>query len=140
MNIEELLQSAPLVLLNFYKVVSFRNYAGIIIGTDDKRFAVYGRSSIGHIFSDQDQLRPRTQDLLNSLCLGLDIRVMRVVIHDYKDNVFYSRIFFEQQGGDLLRIVDVDARPSDSIFLAVLHHAPILCVKSVFDSAIPFCE
>lgn len=139
---EELLQSTPLVLLNFYKVVSFRHYAGIIVGTNDKQFAIYGHVSIGQTFqhNHKEQVRPRTHDLLNSMCLGFDIRLLRVVIHDYKQDVFYSRIFFEQKCGEMLRVVDIDARPSDSIFMALFHHAPILCVKSVFDSSVPYCE
>lgn len=141
---EELLQDAPLVLLNFYKIVSFKHYAGIVIGTDNKQFAIYGHTSIGHVMQqsvfNQDNPRPSTHDLVHFLCSGFDIRLLRVVINDYKDCVFFSRMFFEQKQGHMTRVINVDARPSDSIPIALFHNAPILCVKPVFDAAISYCE
>lgn len=62
------------------------------------------------------------------------------MISDYKDNIFYTRMFLEQKQGDSLYITDVDARPSDSIPLALTHKVPILCVKSVFDAAVAYEE
>ncbi|AAP05373.1 bifunctional nuclease family protein [Chlamydia caviae] len=146
MSIErELLQDTPLVLLNFYKLVSFCHYAGIVLGTEEKKFAIYGHASMGQAFHHSDSShfslsRPLTHDLLNFVFSGFDIHVVRVVINDYKDNVFYTRMFLEQKQGDFLYVTDVDARPSDSISLALTHKVPILCVKSVFDAAIAYEE
>lgn len=151
MNFEnELLEKVPLVLVNFYKVVSFRHYAGIILGTEEKKFAIYGHVSMAKAFRGLDisavtsmtsmppylempQERPCTHEVLNFVCSGFDIRVSRVVIHDYQEDIFYTRMFLEQKQGDLLYVVDVDARPSDSIPLAVAHKVPILCTKTVYD-------
>ncbi|AUS60078.1 bifunctional nuclease family protein [Chlamydia abortus] len=146
MSIEkELLQDTPLVLLNFYKLVSFCHYAGIVLGTEEKKFAIYGHVSMGQAFQNSDPThfalsRPLTHDLLNFVFSGFDIQVLRVVISDYKDNIFYTRMFLEQKQGDSLYITDVDARPSDSIPLALTHKVPILCVKSVFDAAVAYEE
>lgn len=141
---KELVQETPLVLLNFYKIVNFRNYAGIVVGTDDKQFAIYGDVSIGNAMQQkvvhQEQMRPTTHDLIHFLCSGFDLRLLRIVINDYKDCVFFSRMFFEQKLGDMTRVLDMDARPSDSIPIAVFYNAPILCVKSVFDASISYCE
>ncbi|WP_348662714.1 bifunctional nuclease family protein [Chlamydia vaughanii] len=146
MSIEkELLQDTPLVLLNFYKLVSFCHYAGIVVGTEEKKFAIYGHVSMGQAFHNSDPKhfslsRPVTHDLLNFVFSGFDINVLRVVISDYKDNVFYTRLFLQQKQGDFLYITDIDARPSDSIPLALTHQVPILCVKSVFDNVVPYQE
>lgn len=142
---KELLQDSQLILLNFYKLVSFCHYAGIILGTEEKKFAVYGHVSMGKVFHKFEVNvapfpRPLTHDLLNFVFSGFDIRVARVVINDYKDNVFCTRMFLEQKQGDFLHIADIDARPSDSIPFALEHKVPILCVKSVFDDTVPYQE
>lgn len=148
MSIErELLQESQLIVLNFYKLVSFCHYAGIVLGTEEKKFAIYGHASMeaAFRFSDSDQdvavkSRPLTHNLVNFVLSGFTIRVVRVVVYAYKDHVFYTRLFLEQQQGDFLYVTDIDARPSDSIPLALMHKVPILCVKSVFDSVIPYQE
>ncbi|AHK63275.1 hypothetical protein BOKEGFJH_00397 [Chlamydia avium] len=142
---KELVQDSHLILLSFYKLVSFCHYAGIILGTEEKKFAVYGNVSMGTAFHKFESNampcpRPLTHDLLNFVFSGFDIQVVRVVINDYKDNVFYTRMFLEQKRGDLIYILDVDARPSDSIPFALEHKVPILCIKSVFDDTVPYQE
>ncbi|ANH78918.1 bifunctional nuclease family protein [Candidatus Chlamydia sanziniae] len=142
---KELLEQTPLVLLNFYKLVNFCHYAGMILGTEEKKFAIYGHVAMGQAFQGVDasghpSIRPLTHDVLSFVFSGFDIRVLRVVINDYKDNVFYTRLLLEQKNGQLVYCVDVDARPSDSIPLALIHKVPILCVKAVFDAVIPYEE
>ncbi|WP_201457010.1 bifunctional nuclease family protein [Chlamydia sp. 17-3921] len=152
---KELLEEIPLVLLNFYKLVSFCHYAGIVLGTEEKKFSIYGHVSMGLAFQGVDsepsistslpsldfpQERPLTHDVLNFIFSGFDIRVLRVVINDYKENIFYTRIFLEQKQGNALFVADIDARPSDSIPLALAHKVPILCAKAVFDAVIPYEE
>ncbi|EPP34315.1 bifunctional nuclease family protein [Chlamydia ibidis] len=142
---KELLQDTPLVLLNFYKLVSFCHYAGIILGTEEKKFAIYGHVAMGQAFHQEDSSgislqRPLTHDVLNFVFSGFDIHALRVVINDYKDNVFYTRLFLEQQQGEFVHIVDIDARPSDSIPLALAQKVPILCVQSVFEAVTAYQE
>ena len=146
MNIDrEIVRDTSLVLVNFHKLVNFHNYAGIVLGTDEKQFAIYGHVSMDASFKRlRDQVeeercsRPLTHDILNFVLTGFDISVARVVITEYRDNVFYTRLFLEQKREDHLYIVDIDARPSDSIPLAIRYQAPILCVKSIFDETIPY--
>ncbi|AAF39330.1 bifunctional nuclease family protein [Chlamydia muridarum str. Nigg] len=145
MNIDrEIIKDTSLILISFHKLVNFHNYAGIILGTEEKQFAIYGCASMDTSFKKSEDLweeehtRPLTHDILNFILTGFDISVARVVITDYKDNIFYSRLFLEQKRGDRLSILDIDARPSDSIPLAIKYQAPILCVKSIFDETIPY--
>lgn len=145
MNIDrEIIKDTSLILLDFRKFVRFHNYAGIILGAEDKQFAIYGHVSMEASFKQCDDLgeeerqRPLTHDVLKFVLTGFDISVARVVITECRDNVFSSRLFLEQKRGDRLYITDIDARPSDSIPLAIQHQAPILCVKSIFDETIPY--
>jgi len=73
--------------------------------------------------------RPLTHDLMAALLSGLEAKVVKVVISDLKDNTFFADIFVERKG-ELIRI---DARPSDSIALAIRVKAPIFVAKKLLD-------
>jgi len=59
--------------------------------------------------------RPLTHDLIANIIEGLKARVTRVVIADLKDNTFFAQILIDREG----EVVVVDARPSDSIAVAL---------------------
>lgn len=73
--------------------------------------------------------RPLTHDLLLSVIEGLRGSVLKVVVTELKDSTFYARIFIRGERG----IASVDARPSDSIALALRAQAPIFVASVVFD-------
>jgi len=67
--------------------------------------------------------RPLTHDLMFSIINELEATVEKVVIDKLEENTFYAKLVIKTPGGALKTI---DARPSDSIALAVRFHAPIL--------------
>lgn len=73
--------------------------------------------------------RPMTHDLLRNIIEQAGGRVSEVCIVDLRDSIFYALITIE--GLDL----QVDARPSDAIALAVRFNAPIYVVDTVLDQA-----
>jgi uncharacterized protein len=75
--------------------------------------------------------RPQTHDLLKSIILGLGASVDRVVVIDLNDDVFYARIYVNIDG----RQVEIDARPSDAIALAVRLQSPIFVEDAVLTKA-----
>lgn len=75
--------------------------------------------------------RPLTHDLLDALVERLGGEVVKVQVDDLKGNTFVGRVFVWT--GD--RLIDVDARPSDAIALALGNRAPIFVAKRVFDAA-----
>jgi bifunctional DNase/RNase len=75
--------------------------------------------------------RPMTHDLLRNMIAELDARVTRVVINDLRDSTFFARI--RLMTGN--RTLEVDARPSDAIALALRTEAPIYVAQSVLDQA-----
>lgn len=75
--------------------------------------------------------RPLTHDLLQTVLQELGGRVTRIVVNDLADDVFYARIFVEQNG----RSLEIDSRPSDAIALAVRVNAPIFVEEAVLDKA-----
>jgi bifunctional DNase/RNase len=75
--------------------------------------------------------RPLTHDLLLAVIEGLHGKVSRVVISDLKESTFFAHIFLDGGHGP----VSVDARPSDSIAVALRSRAPIFIVDSLFDKS-----
>lgn len=70
-----------------------------------------------------------THDLLRTVIEGLKAEVVRVEIFDLKDQTFYARVILRNNGNEL----DIDARPSDSIALALKAKAPIFANPKLFD-------
>src|SRR5512132_1746320 len=75
--------------------------------------------------------RPMTHDLLRNMISELDARVARIVINDLRDSTFFAQIRLIT--GE--KTLEVDARPSDAIALALRTEAPIFVAQSVLDQA-----
>lgn len=71
--------------------------------------------------------RPMTHDLLKSIIEGLGGKVTKVVVNALKANTYHARIVIETSEG----IYSFDARPSDSIALALRVGAPIYVAEEV---------
>ena len=71
--------------------------------------------------------RPLTHDLIGRILLGLGARIDHVVINDSRERTFYARIFLRMENELGKKIVEIDARPSDSIVLALPAQAADLC-------------
>ena len=76
--------------------------------------------------------RPMTHDLLKSVIERLGGRVERIIIDDLWQETYYAKITIIV--GD--HSVDVDARPSDAVALALRVQAPIYMAESVLQSAV----
>jgi bifunctional DNase/RNase len=75
--------------------------------------------------------RPLTHDLLITLVEGLNSKIEKVVIDDLDDGVFFARIIISRNGDE----IEFDARPSDSLALAVRTKSPIYVSKDVMKEA-----
>src|SRR5258708_14754247 len=75
--------------------------------------------------------RPITHDLLVNVLGAVDVEVHRVVVTSLSNEVFYARILASSNGRNL----DIDARPSDAIAVAVRVGAPIFVADEVLDKA-----
>jgi bifunctional DNase/RNase len=65
--------------------------------------------------------RPLTHDLLKQLIVGLGAELRKVIITQVKDNTYYAELHIYR--GDT--VIQIDARPSDSIALALRLKTPI---------------
>lgn len=75
--------------------------------------------------------RPLTHDLIRAVIEGLKAKVSRILINELKDNTFYAKIYLERGKS----IINVDARPSDSIALALRVQVPIFVSQNVLSSS-----
>lgn len=73
--------------------------------------------------------RPLTHDLMKSIIEGLKVKLSRVVIHELKENTFYAKLCLRKKG----TILEIDARPSDSIALALRVKAPIYVCPEIME-------
>jgi len=75
--------------------------------------------------------RPLTHDLFAAALDRLGVRVERVVISELTDETYHARIHLERDGVQ----VEVDARPSDALALAVRAEVPIFAADEVLAQA-----
>jgi uncharacterized protein len=78
-----------------------------------------------------DLPRPLTHDLMRDLLQALGAYLERVEITRVQEGTFYAALIIRAEE----RSVTVDARPSDSIALAVRMGAPVFVAENVMDSA-----
>ena len=75
--------------------------------------------------------RPMTHDLIKNILDGLGATVQQIVVNDLKDNPFFAVIEVSYNGNT----VNIDARPSDAIALALRVNAPIFVTEKVVSKA-----
>ena len=76
-------------------------------------------------------IRPMTHELLYRILDGLNIKVKKVVVSDLRDNTFYAVLSLEMDG----KTIDIDARPSDALTIAVHYGAPVYVAEHVLRAA-----
>lgn len=129
-----------LVPITFNKIMQSRSYTVIILGTDQKKFAIYTDPSVGkniqiHL-TEENKPRPFTHDLINAVFRGFEIKPLQIVITDIEDTIYFARLYLEQQIGEQKTVLEIDARPSDCVTLAILNNIPVYCRKEILDKAV----
>lgn len=76
--------------------------------------------------------RPQTHDLIYLMLEGLGVKIEKIIIDKMEEGTFYAKIILKTANGESKII---DARPSDSIALAVRFHAPIFVEDEIIKQA-----
>jgi bifunctional DNase/RNase len=105
-----------------------------LVDSDEKRaFPIWiGFPEARAIHSElqgEEHFRPLTHDLLAGIIDKLDGKIHRVIITHAKDNVYYAILVARKNE----TLIEIDARPSDSIVLALKANAPIYVTRSLFE-------
>ena len=113
------------------------NGCAVFLGHETKVFVIYVDPSVGSAISmtmnGVKKERPLTHDLIGHLLLGLEIKLERIIINDVNDGTYFARIIFHMQNELGRKILELDARPSDSIVLALQQKRPIFVARKVFE-------
>jgi len=119
-------------------VMPTANGCAVFLGNEEKTFVIYVDHFVGNAIqmtlNGVKKERPLTHDLIGSILLGLGARLDYVVVNDAKDGTFFARVFLRMDNELGKKIVEIDARPSDSIVLALQQKRPIYVARAVFDN------
>ena len=119
-------------------VMPTANGCAVFLGDDAKTFVIYVDHSVGNAIqmtlNGVKKDRPLTHDLIGSVLLGLGASLEHIVINDAREGTFFARILLKMENELGKKIIELDARPSDSIVLALQQNRPIYVARSVFDS------
>jgi hypothetical protein len=75
--------------------------------------------------------RPMTHDLFSQTLSELGVTIKQIIVSDLAEDTFRARLLLQLNGVDL----DLDARPSDAIAIAVRAGVPIFATDAVLDRA-----
>jgi len=119
-------------------VMPTSNGCAIFLGPEEKTFIIYVDPSIGNsismIINEVKRERPMTHEFVGHIFTGFGIELQRVVINNVSENTFFARVILEMTNEVARKIVEIDARPSDSIALALYLKKPIFVHQAVLDS------
>lgn len=135
---------SELIQLSFDKILQTQSYTVVILVGNAKRFAIYTDPGIGKTLqmylTGVEKQRPYTHDLFSMALKGYEIRIKQVVINDLQDTIYFARLFLETEQNGIRHIVELDARPSDCITMALMNNVPVYCTKEVLDKTIPIAD
>jgi len=120
-------------------VVPLEGSFAVFLGNEQKTFVIYVDEPVGMAISmfmrGISKERPLTHDLMASLLLAFGAKVERAVINDVNGSVFYARLIIAAENElHTRKLIELDARPSDSIALAMHQGAPVFVAQKVLDS------
>ena len=119
-------------------VLPTNNGCAVFIGTDAKCFVIYVDHSVGAAITmflrHTPKERPLTHDLIAHILTGLGTKVERVIINDLKNSTYFARLILKAENELGKKILEIDARPSDCIALAVQQKSPIYVAGKVFSA------
>jgi len=119
-------------------VMPTSNGCAVFLGNEAKTFVIYVDQGIGQAIqravNGEQTERPMTHNLMVSLLDGFGAEVERVVINDVQQGTFFARLIVSMENELGHKIVELDARPSDSIVLALISGKPIFTAAKVLET------
>ena len=119
-------------------VMPTSNGCAIFLGNDEKTFVIYVDPAIGNAINmtinKVKKERPLTHDLIGLILKGLETKIECVLINDVDEGTFFARIILQMENELGKKIIELDARPSDCIVLALQMDQPIHVSRKVLDN------
>ncbi len=105
---------------------TFNKWLPIYIGS-------FEAQAIAMELDDFQPPRPMTHDLIAKLLTELEVEIKRIEVNDLRDGTFYANIVVQPQNSE--QEIIIDARPSDSIALALRAGSDIYVSEKVMEEA-----
>jgi len=119
-----------------HSVTQSHNYA-VVLGEEggNRRLPIviggFEAQSIAVALENMTPNRPLTHDLFKNTLDAFDIELREVVINNLLDGIFYAQLICEQDE----KVMQIDARTSDAISMAVRYGCPIYTFDFIMDTA-----
>jgi uncharacterized protein len=121
--------------LSIQKIELSIAYTAVYIASEDRLFVIYLPSQSGkllqQLIAKAPCERPSSFDVILSLITGSNLVPFQVVIEDEKDGVFFTKIYLEKHGDENTEILEIAARPSESLAIAIKYQVPLLIHTSL---------
>lgn len=120
-------------------VLPLEGSVALFLGNEEKTFVIYVDEQVGNAISmfmrGVPKERPLTHDLMSHVLMAFGAKVDRVVINDVNGSVFYARLIIVAENQlQARKVIELDARPSDSVALAAQQKAPIYVADKVWNT------
>jgi uncharacterized protein len=119
-----------------HSVTQSHNYAVVLGEENGKRrlpivIGGFEAQSIAVALENMTPNRPLTHDLFKNTLDAYNIELKEVLINNLLDGIFYAQLICEQDGN----VIQIDARTSDAISMAVRYQCPIYTFEFIMESA-----
>jgi hypothetical protein len=130
--------SKPVVEVKVRAVAATSGGCAVFLGNEDKVFVMFVDQSVGTAITmfmqGAQKERPLTHDLLASILRALGAKIERVIVNDLKGGTYFARLVISAENeSQQKKIIEIDARPSDCIAMAIQQTAPIYVSLDVWD-------
>ena len=127
------------ILVEVKGLVPTPSGSGVFLSHEEKCIAIFidasVASSINMFLHEVEKPRPLTHDLIGSIFTGLGITAQKVVVNDIDGDTFFARLHLLQENELGRNLVEIDARPSDSIAIALQQKCPVYVSTHVWEKA-----
>ena len=130
--------SKPVVEVQVRAVAATSGGYAVFLGNEDKVFVMFVDQSVGTAIAmfmpGTQKERPLTHDLLANILRALGAKIERVIVNDLKRTTYFARLVLSAENeSQQKKIIEIDARPSDCIAMAIQQRAPIYVSLDVWN-------
>ena len=109
----------------------------IFIGNEQKCFVIHVEPSVGRAIAmsmrGEHNERPLTHELVGLIFSAFDVKVERMVVNELRSNTYFARLILAARNEVHQKMIEIDARPSDCLVLAIQAKAPIFVSQDVWE-------
>jgi bifunctional DNase/RNase len=130
--------SKPVVEVQVRAVAATSGGYAVFLGNEDRVFVMFVDQSVGTAIAmfmqGAQKERPLTHDLLANILRALGAKIERVIVNDLKRTTYFARLVLSAENeSQQKKIIEIDARPSDCIAMAIQQRAPIYVSLDVWN-------